>query len=151
MIYTNDKNADNYSFAGLELEKAVSELKKKACTAFEKGRTDINERLFINSVEYMPNSINDSEMEGHRQYVDVMYMLRGEEKILVCNSQKTGKITKEYDADGDYFLAKIPESYCELTMRKGDICFLFPEDAHAPGVESENKGLVRKLIAKVKI
>ena len=88
-------------------------------------------------------------MEGHRAYVDVMYVLEGEERIEYMPIQEITCITKEYDPEGDCFLAKPEPTASQIHAAAGDVMIFFPEDAHAPGLNwCETKG-VKKLIAKV--
>ena len=90
-------------------------------------------------------------MEFHRNYIDVMWMIDGEEIIGIHPVSALQTITKEYDPSGDYALAQLDPEYTQLIMKKGTVAILFPEDAHAPSMQLNGPSAVKKLIAKVMV
>ncbi len=150
MIQTTIQNADAYASVHPRFAKALEALRTLAREPFEKGRHEVNgTELFINALEYDTKPESQSVMEAHRRYVDIMYLLEGEETIGTCNVDTLREITHPYDETGDALLAALEAPFTRLHMRAGDVAILLPEDAHAPGMDAAGTSHVKKLIAKV--
>lgn len=150
MILTTIDCLEHYVSANSRFPAAFDALKKLAAEPFTKGRKEVDgEQIFINCAEYITNPKETSSMEFHRRYIDVMWMLNGEEIIGIHPVSELKNIKKEYDANGDYALADLDPEYTQLVMKKGIVAILFPEDAHAPSMQLNGPCAVQKLIAKV--
>ena len=88
-----------------------------------------------------------AKWESHRKYIDLQYVIRGEEKIGVTpianatviipyNDAKDGA---NYTADGNYYIATPSEFY-----------LFFPSDVHKPNMHVEGYDVVKKLVIKIK-
>lgn len=151
MIQTKLDALSRYEPLNRRFPAAFQALKALAAAPFQPGVHAVDgDEIYINALEYDTASAQDSLMEAHRRYIDVMLLLEGEETIGVCNVSTLQHITTEYDPSGDALLARLEQPYTELSMHPGDIAILFPEDAHAPGMNCGEKHHVRKLIAKVR-
>ena len=134
------------------LTQAVPALEMISSQPFEPGRHAVDgDNIFINAVEYETKPVESAVMEAHRAYIDVMLMLEGEERIACCDLSAAGKIIQPYDAASDACLAELPDRVSFAFMRPGDVVVFFPEDGHAPGLDTDARHKVRKLIAKVKV
>lgn len=89
----------------------------------------------------------DAKWESHRNYIDLQYVIKGEEKIGVA-PVITATIVKPYDetkdaanytADGTYYIAS-PESFF----------LFFPQNAHRPNIKVDGYNIVKKLVIKIK-
>ena len=90
-------------------------------------------------------------LEAHRQYLDVMYMVEGEETIYVKTTAELANITKEYDPSIEALLATLDSDATPVRLTKGHFIVLFPQDAHAPACDTEKTNAVKKIIGKVRI
>ena len=152
MILTTKENFKNYLSINKHLPAAFDALLAIAETEFVSGKYVIEgENIFINAAIYTTHSVNESQMEAHRKYMDVMFMLSGEECILISTVEKASDCLRAYNSQEDVLFAKIPDIYSQFILSKGCIAVLFPEDAHAPGVAISAPSCVKKLIAKVAI
>lgn len=115
-------------------------------TKIEDGRHEINENMYVNVQTYQTK--DDALFEAHRDYIDIQYVIEGEEKIGVTPySQCTEAIT--YDKEKDIeFLNGHGEFY---PLHKGEYMILYPQDAHKPSISLNNQSTVRKAVVKVKI
>lgn len=90
--------------------------------------------------------------EGHRAYIDIQYVVEGEEIIGWVSIGDVEEKTP-FDAENDYWLATADRSYVtDVRLHGGQLAVLYPEDMHAPrraagGASSP----VRKLVVKVAI
>jgi len=115
---------------------------------FEK--VDLDENNF--GLEQVYNSKNRENcfFESHRQYIDVQFILEGEEIIEVNNSDKL-TISMEYDNDMDLTKYKSTQNSSIIKLKKGDVAIFYPQDAHMPCVQLNNTIKVVKTVVKVTV
>lgn len=151
MILTTVDHLQDYAALNSHFPGIFSALQEKYASDFIAGKTLVDgQNAFINSVEYLTKTPAESQMEAHKKYIDVMVMLEGTEEIGVSDVRALSRITQAYDPETDLLLAKPEPDYQALVMRKGTVCILFPEDAHAAGMLRGEAGNVRKLVGKVR-
>lgn len=85
--------------------------------------------------------------EAHRKDIDIHYVLQGEERFGYAHVDTLHPKT-EYNEEGDYLLLNGEAAY--FTLRPGDFCIAFPEDAHIPCLTSGNTEKVKKVILKIR-
>ena len=93
-------------------------------------------RCIVN--QYETAKEEEAIWEAHRKYIDLHYVLSGEEQIGVA---PTGKCeTGTYFVDQDYLEVKaVPtdESILRILLKPGAVLCLSPDDAHQVGVQAE--------------
>ena len=152
MILTTYDQLERYISCNSRFTIAFEALKNLAAQPFTAGRKEVyGEQVFVNCAEYTTRPQEGSSMEFHKNYIDVMWMIEGEEIIGIHPVSALQTITKEYDPSGDYALAQLDPEYTQLIMKKGTVAILFPEDAHAPSMQLNGPCAVKKLIAKVMV
>lgn len=116
------------------------------------GRVDVDgDNLFLLLNTYETHPAEDALFEAHQKYIDVMYMVEGEEIIYVKPTHKLSDITKPYDGQIDALLASLDRDAAPVRLTEGSFIVLFPQDAHAPACCDKVPQTVKKIIAKVKI
>jgi YhcH/YjgK/YiaL family protein len=108
----------------------------------------IEEDIFAIVSEYKTKELDFGLWEGHKKYIDIQYIVRGNEKIGYCNLEKV-LIEKQYNVDEDVLLGHANGDF--ITMNEGDFMILFPQDIHKPGVIDNKSATVKKIVLKVKI
>ena len=89
-----------------------------------------------------------TELEAHRQYLDVQYIVKGQEFVgwaPLNTLTPVGPFSTEQDVGfytGDFDLISVREGYCYVA---------FPEDAHMPGRCVECPNDYTKIILKLKV
>jgi len=116
--------------------------------AFRKVELDDNN--FALEQVYYTKDRKDCFFESHREYIDVQFILEGEEYIEVANIYNL-IIESQYDKNIDLIKYKETNDSSILKLKKGDIAVFFPEDAHMPCIKVDNKVKVVKTVVKVKI
>jgi|GEM_PF-433895 len=118
-------------------------------TTLPVGRQDLSDDVFVIVSDYDTKSLEEGRFESHKQYIDLQYVVSGEEVIGLTNDTT---ITIEtpyseaddimfYDFDGGQLLPALPSNYF----------IFFPEDKHKPGLSPQDgKKQVRKIVFKVK-
>ncbi len=152
MIHTTKQNISRYYTVHPRLEKAVEAMLAMCAQPFSAGRHPVDgEDIYINAAEYDTKTAAEAVLEAHEDYIDVMLLLEGEEYLAFCDRAAAGREVRPYDAADDAMLAELPARYSGVFFRLGDFVILFPEDAHAPGIDTDLRQHVRKLIAKVRV
>jgi len=107
------------------------------------------EHLFVNVQEYYGKSKPDALYESHKKYIDIQYVIEGEEiiglttldKVTVKEPYNEGNDIAFYDFEGGDYLKATPENFF----------LFFPEDAHRPSITTGDSILVKKIVVKILI
>ena len=85
--------------------------------------------------------------EAHRKYIDIQYVVEGQELMGYANLEhlKAG----DYNDEKDYLLLKGEGSY--VLMKPGTFVILTPQDAHIPQVAVDVPQPVKKVVVKVAV
>ena len=152
MIFDTIENAKTYKGLNERVDRALEEVQKYTAENFPAERAVIDgENLFLNFANYVTHPKEEAVAEAHRQYLDVMYMVEGEEIIYVKPTAKLKNITKEYDPAIEALLADFDEDAIPIRLQAGSFVVLYPQDAHSPGCMVDAPAPVKKIIGKVRI
>ncbi|MCW3121597.1 MAG: hypothetical protein JWQ38_1089 [Flavipsychrobacter sp.] len=89
------------------------------------------------------------QMEAHRKYVDVQYMITGAE--LVGHMLYSGQVpSKEYSDAEDFMLFPDTPSFFSL-FSAGTFMVFFPTDLHMPCIKVTETAKVKKIVIKVRV
>lgn len=152
MILDTLNNASHYYASLPGLDQAVAALHGFNADDYITGRTEVDgDHLFLLANAYAPKEQNeDCLMEAHRRYADIMYMVEGEETILVKPTEQLTKIEQEYDPAGDALLAQVDGDCTAVCLKAGQFLVLLPQDAHCPALR-RNAAQVKKVICKLEL
>lgn len=149
MIYDHISNTDIYKGLSKNLDTALDFLHKHT-DKLEPGKLVIDgDNVFVNIVTAETKAQEISLFEFHKKYIDIHFIIEGEEKILISNINGL-EISTEYSERDDYGLQKGPAEL-EILMKKGRFCIVFPGDSHMPLVMNREKQTIRKGIIKVMV
>ena len=90
----------------------------------------------------------ESELEAHREYLDIHYVLCGEECFGYADVSSLTPTT-DYNSEKDCILLK--GGMDKLLLKEGEFCIVFPEDAHLPGGFGQTTDKLKKAIVKIKL
>ncbi len=147
MIYGSVKN----SFLSSEeiIQKCLAYVESERLVDKENGRYEIDQKnVYVNIVSYETTPAHNKEWEAHKQYIDLHYMLKGQEQIDLSFINEM--VQQPYHQDEDY-LPLTGEKSASVILRPGQYAICFPEDAHKPGIQVGNSEVIRKAIFKIKI
>lgn len=152
MIFDSIANAKQYAGLNAKIDKLLEEAKKYTSDNYPEGVLELDGKdLYMIFANYETHDKKEAIFEAHKQYIDVMYMVDGEETIYVKQTQDIKNITKEYDAEIDALLGDLDEDAVPIRLKKGEFVVLFPQDAHSPACVVDNPLNVKKIIGKVRI
>lgn len=109
----------------------------------------INEQIHYIVSEYETHQYSSELWEKHNNYIDVQYIIKGSERILVGN--QFSSIVNEYDHKRDLAFYNIQEPYDQLSLNEHDFVLIFPHEIHQPCVSIYNDLYVKKIVFKIKI
>lgn len=113
----------------------------------ELGKIELDgDNLFVNNVVLDPKTKEEAKLEGHKEYIDIQLLLKGDEQLGWKPLEDAEKISQPYDEGKDLiFFDEQCDDY--VSLKPGQFAVFFPEDLHAPGISD---GKIYKFIAKVK-
>jgi len=154
MIYGTLEHAARYQSLSPRLEKAFHYLQGFSGTE-ENGRHEIDgDDVFALVQRYTTKPLEDALFEAHRSYADVQFVHAGNESILLAPLSSVDadtNTTMAYDAEKDAALFRISPGATALGLSAGHFAVLYPEDAHAPGVQRDGASEVVKVVVKVRL
>lgn len=138
-----------YGFLSKDLKECFEYAAAHELIHYEKGSHAIDgERLFVNVAEYETTSPKNRFWEAHRKYLDVHFMLDGQEQIDLNFIENLEQ--KEF-VDKDDFLPLEGEPNSHVVLRPGDFLICYPGDGHRTAVAVDGPEKIKKAIFKVRI
>ena len=147
MIADKLENIETYTGISKALAVGLNLLKEVDFASVPDGKYFADsEGVFYMVQSYETKEQNDTP-EAHRKYIDIQYIISGEEKIGFGN---LGDMTEvKANPEGDIWFYHGPMSY--VTLNSGFFCIFFPQDAHAPGMAVNGCTPTRKVVVKVPV
>ncbi|HEY0740602.1 MAG TPA: YhcH/YjgK/YiaL family protein [Chryseosolibacter sp.] len=150
MILDDIRYSSRYEFLGPLFKKAFQFIAANDMTLLPPGKHEIQgDDLFVIIMEYETKEPVYWVMENHRKYIDIQYMLRGEE-LMGVQTFANQTPTTAYDESRDAAFYK-PEYDSLLKVKQGQFAIFFPHDLHMPSMQSGAIQKVLKAVFKVKV
>lgn len=127
---------------------SAMEFLSRANTYTECGRYEFSEDCFVNVITCDTKEDCTGLMEAHVVFVDVQYMLDGEEKILYTPKEGL-PLAKDYDEKKDRSFYSF-ETADEITYETGEGVVLYPAEAHLPGCAITTSKHIKKAVIKIR-
>ena len=147
MIFDRIENLNNYSGLG----RVYTALKFLSDTDFTKvplGKYELDGDNIYYMVQKYNTDPDKTVAEAHKKYIDIQYIVKGEEIIAVApiQSEKTEVEAKEEKDVWFYDCETQP-----LILKDGEFMVLYPNDLHLPGKAVNEPKEVLKVVVKVKV
>lgn len=148
MIFSTLSQSDRYAELHPLFPHAFAFIRSTDLTALKSGRHSIiGDELFVIAEDSAGRGRKEAKLECHRRYIDIQLVLEGDEEMGWRPLAECRKPLDDYSAEKDLqFFGDTPASW--IAVPPGSFCIFFPEDAHAPLVNS-GSSRIRKLIFKV--
>ena len=148
MIKDNLKRANIYYNISDNLKKGFEWIRKNDLKNMQDGKYEISNEIYANLQSYLTK--DSAPYEAHRDYIDIQYMVTGEE-ISGVTDYSNCKTEKEYNKENDIEFLSYEGQEEFYKIKEGEFFVFFPHDAHKPALKNiENKN-VKKVIVKVHI
>ncbi len=149
MIVDTIKNKDHYSALSSSIHTALDFLSNVKPENFKEQTLEIDGRnIFAMFQFYTTESEASHFYEAHDKYIDIQFIVAGEEVIRVANRELL-TVTDPYDTEKDISFYSLVPGW-DLLLKPGDFTMLFPWDAHAPKLYRKRPGKVKKVVVKVR-
>lgn len=99
--------------------------------------------------EYYPKDEVDCNFEAHKKYIDLQYVILGEEKMGISKLKDVVPITV-YDEGKDITFYKQDALAIYKKATKEAFFVFFPDDAHRPSMKTRDNIKVKKIVIKVR-
>lgn len=148
MIFATDKDFERCRTFSPALARALDFIAGKDWLRAAYGRYEIPGcGAYVNCSRNTQREDNPV-FEAHRRYIDLQYIVQGDEVIRWAHTDRLAE-TQAYSEADDYALFR-GEAQAELRLHAGDWAVFFPEDAHAPCIRLDSETCL-KLVVKLPI
>ncbi len=147
MIIDCIERAETYAYLSDAFAEAMKFLKEHQDGGLKEDRYEISERVYALVKRYDSRSIESCKYEAHKQYIDVQYIVSGDECM---GWAPKGKMREDvYLEEKDQIrMSGEGELY---PLHAGEFMILFPWDAHMPCVIHRKSVPVEKIILKIRV
>lgn len=148
MIFDTLKNVDNYKGLGRVYE-ALKFLRETDFSKVPLGRYELQGDDIFYMVQSYDTDPDKTISEAHKKYIDIQFMVEGEEIIGVADISDEKELTEAKEENDVWFYSCRTEP---LTLSAGKYMVLYPNDLHCPGVATKGTPMTcRKVVVKVKV
>ncbi|NHN32098.1 YhcH/YjgK/YiaL family protein [Paenibacillus agricola] len=136
-------------FEHIVIVKAIEALQTILKENPAEGRIEIqSDQMYMSLMEFDAKPMNEQLAEKHESYIDVHYLIEGEETIG-WSSQQVGEVSvKPYDSEQDYALYDPSDDEILLQLKPGMFAVFFPNDIHRPGM---GLAKIKKAVIKIHV
>lgn len=114
------------------------------------GRVEIKgDQMYVSFMEFDPKPMDEQLAEKHESYIDIHYLIDGEETIGWFSDREDISAVKAYDSEQDYALYDPLADEILLHLKPGMFAVFFPNDIHRPGMGQSSK--IKKAVVKVHV
>lgn len=150
MIYDKIDNLETYAKISEDIRLGLEYLRDLK-PEVELGTYVLSPRVKAIVSEYTTKEVNGKGYEAHKEYIDIQYLVSGDEKIGFVPLEYL-KETKPYNVEKDVaFYESIDVKPQDLMLGNGFFAILYPQDGHMPQLWVDGPEFVKKVVVKVKI
>ncbi|MBR3605604.1 MAG: YhcH/YjgK/YiaL family protein [Candidatus Gastranaerophilales bacterium] len=149
MIYDRLKNKEQYYTLHKNFKKAFEFLANTDLKNIEDGSYEIDGKTIYANVQSLKTKlVEDKKWEVHRKYIDIQYVISGEEKMGYGILEDFNEITQKYDTEKDVEFLN-GDKFNFVDVQEGDFVIFYPNDVHAPMLSVNEPINVKKVIVKI--
>lgn len=133
-----------------KIQAAIDYLEKLDMTQIGEGIQKVNEDFYYFVQEYQTKAPQDCMLKSHRKYIDILWIIEGEEAIDVVDISRL-QIEQKYSEKNDtIFWKQIPQKM-RVVLKAGSYVVLYPKDAHMGCIAVDGQTKVKKIVGKIRI
>ena len=149
MIVGKLKDLKRYVGIHPNIDAAIEYVLNNDLLALPKGKTIVNENVFINRDTYVANPLEKCFFENHENYLDLQIVLKGKELFGYTDiSNPTLQVTTPYNVEKDVTKYSATDDTIYIVLEEG-FALVFNEDVHLAKCKV-NDELVEKAVVKIK-
>lgn len=149
MIIDKISNSHLYEGMGELFKKAFDYIKNTDFSSIELGKYELEgKNLYVMIQEYTAKPIEDYKIEAHKNYADIQFIFKGNEKMGYASlNTLIEKVPYNSEKDISFYSGDVEW----ITVKEGMFGLFLPDDAHAPGIAINEGDIVRKIVMKIKL
>lgn len=153
-VVKSQVDRERFAAAFLYLEKLIDknsmEHKRAIGTALNIcSRIELDENCFVLEQAYSSKDRDGCFFESHRKYIDMQFILGGEEIIEVSDINLLC-VDLAYNDEMDYVKYRDKKGSSSIVLKAGDVAIFYPQDAHMPCIKVGESTKVIKAVVKVR-
>ena len=146
MILDTIQNADLYKSLDANLSLGLEYLQNTDFSSLEMGKYQIKgDEVFAILQTYDTKEECDCRLEAHKKYVDIQYMVSGNE-IMGVVPFANQEISEDLPNNDVTFYKG---TGAPILVKEGSFTIFFQTDVHAPGIKAGASGKIVKVVVKV--
>jgi biofilm protein TabA len=156
MIADSIRNKNLYDCISPGLAQALDYVESIKAEGFSTQTVELDGRqVYAMYQTYVTESAEGRQYEAHRRYIDVQYIVEGEEIIRAADLTGMAQMS-DYDGEKDvqWFMpvtGKSSGAVSVIHLKAGQFGIFFPQDAHMPKLAGDTPGAVKKIVVKVAV
>lgn len=114
------------------------------------GQINLGQGYYVNVDSYQTQQFGSRKYESHRKYIDIQYIVSGQENVFVAPIEKL-KLYKNYNASKDIVFYSNEFQGEKICLHRGEIVIFYPKDGHMPCIAETYPQQVKKIVIKIPI
>ncbi|MDD5401189.1 MAG: YhcH/YjgK/YiaL family protein [Sulfurimonas sp.] len=154
-IVKSQANQEKFAVAFEYLERLVDKnsiehKRLMSCSLDSCKKVELDDGNFALEQIYNAKERKECFFESHRKYIDIQFILSGEEIIEVSNATLL-VVSLAYNEQADLIKYEDIKQASSIVLKAGDAAIFYPQDAHMPCIKATDELKVVKAVVKVKI
>ena len=152
MIIDKLENREQYYCMHKNFQKAFEAIENAINADLPVGKYEIDGTdLFISVQEYNTKAEENARFEAHRKYLDIQYIVSGEEVVEVTDLSKTS-VSTEYNPEKDVEFYNANGGIWRGSLSAGEYAIFYFNDVHRPAISVGGvPAPVKKILVKIKL
>lgn len=99
--------------------------------------------------EYETEEIYEKKPEQHRRYIDIQYIIYGQESIGISYPNNENEAISEFNVEKDVVLFNKVVDEFFISLKSGMYVVIFPYEIHRPNLSDGGKHRIKKAVIKL--
>lgn len=149
MILDTVENIDLYKGLHKRLSIGLDYIAQTDFSKLEMGTYELEgDNVFAILQSYDSKIEEDCKLEAHKKYIDIQYLVEGEEYIGVEPLGEQAILEDKLESNDVVFYKG---TALKIKLTAGSFMIFFPTDVHAPGINVDTSEKVVKVVVKVAV
>ena len=150
MIFDHISNRSLYKTLSPDIYEGLEYLKQISAD-IAIGTYQITPRVKAIVSEYETKVKNEVGFEAHKKFIDIQYLLKGEERIACYPVEKLTESMPYSEEKDAAFYSEDGVKAQEMIIGNGYFAIFFPQDGHMPQLCVDEPEMVKKVVVKVAV
>ena len=132
--------------------RALDYLKNTDLKAMEPGSYQLEgDKMYVHIDAVDTRSWHDTKPESHKNYIDIQFMITGEEDQAFSPNRGDMEPVESYPERDLYFYNNEHDDEGEVQLSEGNYTIFFPSDVHRPLIAVNEPRPIKKAVVKVHV